>query len=141
MATDASFMEYVSEQATLGGRLTYRKMFGEYALYLDGVVVAFACDNQVFLKPTPAGEALAPSAAMLPAYPGSKLYLRLADELDDSERFARLLIATAAALPPPKSKGKAKSSAKAKGTTETKAKAKPKAKTKTTAARTRTSAG
>ena len=135
MATDASFMEYVSEQATLGGRLTYRKMFGEYALYLDGVVVAFACDNQVFLKPTPAGEALAPSAAMLPAYPGSKLYLRLADELDDSELFARLLIATAAALPPPTPKGKAKSSAKPKD------KAKPKAKTKTTAARTRTSAG
>lgn len=135
MATDASFMEYVSEQATLGGRLTYRKMFGEYALYLDGVVVAFACDNQVFLKPTPAGEALAPSAAMLPAYPGSKLYLRLADELDDSELFARLLIATAAALPPPKSKGKAKSSAKPKVKTKTKAK------TKTTAARTRTSAG
>ncbi len=135
MATDASFMEYVSEQAGLGGRLTYRKMFGEYALYLDGVVVAFACDNQVFLKPTPAGEALAPSAAMLPAYPGSKLYLRLADELDDSELFARLLAATAAALPPPKPKGKAKSSAKPKD------KAKPKAKTKTTAARTRTSAG
>ena len=40
MATDASFMEYVSEQATLGGRLTYRKMFGE----LPSQTLA-ACDS------------------------------------------------------------------------------------------------
>lgn len=35
MATDTSFMQYVAEQIDLGGRLSYRKMFGEYAVYLD----------------------------------------------------------------------------------------------------------
>ena len=29
MATDQGFINYVSEQAGLGGRLTHRKMFGE----------------------------------------------------------------------------------------------------------------
>ncbi len=32
--------------------LSARKMFGEYALYLDGKVVALVCDDQLFLKPT-----------------------------------------------------------------------------------------
>ncbi|MCK7502621.1 MAG: TfoX/Sxy family protein [Comamonadaceae bacterium] len=33
-------------------------MFGEYAIYLDGKVVALVCDNQFFVKPTDAGRAL-----------------------------------------------------------------------------------
>ena len=102
MATDASFIEYVREQAGLGDRLGSRKMFGEYALYVDGRVVALVCDDQVFVKPTPAGEALATSATLLPPYPGAKPHLRLVDELDDRELFARVLLATAEALPEPK---------------------------------------
>ncbi len=35
MASDRDFVLYVAEQIGLGSRLTYRKMFGEYALYLD----------------------------------------------------------------------------------------------------------
>ena len=31
MATDLSFVEYVTDQAQLGDRLTHKKMFGEYA--------------------------------------------------------------------------------------------------------------
>lgn len=54
MATDNSFMQYVAEQIDLGGRLSYRKMFGEYAVYLDEKVVALVCDNSLFIKPTPA---------------------------------------------------------------------------------------
>jgi len=38
--------------------LTSRRMFGEYALYLDGKTVAFVCDDTLFIKPTPG--ALAP---------------------------------------------------------------------------------
>lgn len=87
--------------------------FGEYALYLDGRVVAFVCDNQVFIKPTAAGEKLAPQAARLPPCPGAKLHLRLADELDDRDLLMRILVATANELPwpPPKMKAKAKPAA------------------------------
>lgn len=101
MATDASFIEYVCEQAGLARGLTHRKMFGEYALYLHGRVVALVCDNQVYVKPTPAGAALATSAARLPPYPGARPHLRLADELDDRELLGRILVATAEALPVP----------------------------------------
>jgi TfoX/Sxy family transcriptional regulator of competence genes len=51
MATDASFAEYVLEQIALPRRAEARRMFGEYALYVDGKVVALLCDDQLFLKP------------------------------------------------------------------------------------------
>lgn len=55
MASDLEFVLYVCEQAAQAGPLVYRKMFGEYALYLKGKVIGFVCDNQLFIKPTEAG--------------------------------------------------------------------------------------
>lgn len=114
MSTDASFIEYVCEQASLGKELSHRKMFGEYALYLHDRVVALVCDNQVFLKNTPAGATLAPAAAALPPYKGAKPHLRLAGELDDRDLLRRLFVATAAALPLPKPRPGRKSTPKSK---------------------------
>lgn len=104
MATDKSFVDYVVEQAELGDALTYRKMFGEYAIYHGDKVVAFACDNSLFVKPSSASLTLAPDLPLGPPYPGAKDY-PVADELlDDAERLRNLLLATSAALPPPKAK-------------------------------------
>ena len=52
--------------------LTARKMFGEYALYTGDTVVAFVCDNTLFIKPTPGALALLAGAEHGPACPGSK---------------------------------------------------------------------
>ncbi len=104
MASDADFVAYVCEQAGLGAALSYRKMFGEYALYLDGRVVALVCDDMLYVKPTAAGRALLDTVEEAPPYPGAKPHWRMDDVLDDGERLARLLIATAAALPLPKPK-------------------------------------
>jgi TfoX/Sxy family transcriptional regulator of competence genes len=106
MATDADFVDYIAEQADLGERLTRKKMFGEYALYLDGKVVAFVCDNSLFIKPTAAVEQLAPGLPQRPPYPVARPY-PVADELlDDSEALQRLLIRTAALLPVPRPRTK-----------------------------------
>ncbi|BFI94642.1 MAG: TfoX/Sxy family protein [Rhodanobacter sp.] len=102
MATDRDFLDYVTEQAALGERFAHKKMFGEYALYVDGKVVAFACDNSLFVKPSAAAAELAPKLPQRPPYPGAKDY-PVADELlDDSEAIRRLLLATAALMPLPK---------------------------------------
>ena len=102
MATDRDFIDYVTEQAGLGGRLTSKKMFGEYALYLDGKVVGFACDNSLFIKPSAAAVALAPDLPRRPPYPGAKDY-PVADELlDDTDALRRLIAATADLMPPPR---------------------------------------
>jgi TfoX/Sxy family transcriptional regulator of competence genes len=61
MATDREFLDYVVEQIDLGGRLTHKRLFGEFALYVDEKVVAFVCDNSVFFKPSQADRRLAPT--------------------------------------------------------------------------------
>jgi DNA transformation protein len=58
MATNAEFIQYVCDQLRGAGAISFRKMFGEYAVYCNGKVVALVCDNQFFLKPTAAGRAL-----------------------------------------------------------------------------------
>lgn len=104
MATDRIFVDYIAEQLGLGARLTHKKMFGEYALYLDEKVIAFACDNSLFIKPTEAATKFAPELPQRPPYPGAKDY-PVADELlDDGDELRRLIIATADALPAPKPK-------------------------------------
>lgn len=104
MGTERSFVDYVTEVAGLGSRLTHKKMFGEYALYLDGKVVAFACDNSLFIKPSKAVATLAPDLPQGPPYPGAKDY-PIADELlDDPTALRRLLEETAALMPLPKPK-------------------------------------
>jgi TfoX/Sxy family transcriptional regulator of competence genes len=108
MATELNFVEYVLETAGFRDRLTCKKMFGEYALYLDGKVVAFACDNSLFIKPSRAAATLAPDLPQGPPYPGAKEY-PIADELlDDPDALRRLIEATAALMPLPKPKKPAK---------------------------------
>jgi TfoX/Sxy family transcriptional regulator of competence genes len=107
MATELHFVDYILETARFRERLTYKKMFGEYALYLDEKVVAFACDNSLFIKPSAAVAALAPNLPKGPPYPGAKDY-PIADELlDDPDLLRRLIEETAALMPLPKPKKKA----------------------------------
>ena len=99
MATERHFVDYVIEQAGLGGRLTCKKLFGEFALYLDWKVVAFACDNSLFIKPSQAVQTLAPNLPKGPPYPQAKDF-PIADELlDDPEVLRRLFLETAALMP------------------------------------------
>lgn len=99
MSTDLSFVEHVAEQARLGSRLTWRKMFGEYALYIDGKVIAFACDDSLFIKPAAATAALVADLPKRPPYHGAKLYPVADEVLDDPERLQQLLLATWQAVP------------------------------------------
>lgn len=108
MATDADFIDYVHEQAGFGARLSHKRMFGEYALYLDDKVVAFACDNSLFLKPTEAGRTALPSVTPGKPYPEAKDYYVLDELLDDTALLQRLLQVTFDALPAPKPKPAAK---------------------------------
>lgn len=83
-------------------QLRAKAMFGEYALYLEGKVVAFVCDDLLFLKNLPEARAILPDHPLRPAYPGSKPYICMEDALDDPERAMDALRAIAAALPAPK---------------------------------------
>ena len=102
MPTDRQFVDYVMEQAGLGERLACRRLFGEYALYLDDKVVAFACDDSLFLKPSAAVAVHCPDAPLRPPYPEARGYPVIDEWLDDGDRLRAMLLATADALPAPK---------------------------------------
>ena len=104
MSTDTDFIEYVHEQAGLGGSLTSKKMFGEYGIYFDSKIVAVAADNSLFLKPTDAGRALLPNVVEAQPWPEAKAWFVLDEYLDDTELLQKLIRATADALPAPKPK-------------------------------------
>ncbi|MFC7518661.1 TfoX/Sxy family protein [Herbaspirillum sp. GCM10030257] len=108
MGTDLNYIQYVVEQVGLGSRLTHKKMFGEYALYVDGKVVAFVCDNSLFVKPSQAAVKLTPHLPQRAPYPGARNY-PVADELlDDSDSLRRLILETAVLMPEPKPKASRK---------------------------------
>jgi DNA transformation protein len=114
VASDLSFVEYVCDQLHDVERVTYRKMFGEYAIYVGEKVVALVCDNQVFVKQTDAGRALLQKPVMAPPYPGAKPAFRIDADLEDAELVSALFKATAVELPEPKPKKPKQSKAKKK---------------------------
>ncbi len=106
MASDLSFVEFVVDQIQNAGKITYRKMFGEYALYSDVKVVALICDNQLFVKPTQAGKSFIDNIVETPPYPGAKLYFLIEEQIDDRDWLSQLIKLTADELPAPKPKKK-----------------------------------
>jgi TfoX/Sxy family transcriptional regulator of competence genes len=104
MASTQSFVEYVCEQAGSDGAVSSRKMFGEYALYLQGKLVALVCDDHVFVKPTAEGRRLLVQPKEVAPYPGAKPCLWVTSLIDNRALLTSLFSATAAALPAPKPK-------------------------------------
>ena len=99
MATDQDFVDYLVDQMGGPERMTARKMFGEFALYSRGKVVALVCDNQLFVKPSEAGRAFIGQPDEALPYPGAKPWFLIADRHDDREWITRLIEITAEALP------------------------------------------
>jgi len=112
MASDLKTVLFIVDQSGLGSRLTYKRMFGEYALYLNTKVVAFVCDNRLFLKPTDASRALLGTPIEAPAYPGSKNFFLLEEELESPSLLRAALEVTESAVPLPKPKPKPKTKAR-----------------------------
>jgi TfoX/Sxy family transcriptional regulator of competence genes len=66
-------MDFILDQLSALPTVRARKMFGEYALYCEEKVVALVCDNQLFVKITPAGKKLVGERYEEgEAYPGAK---------------------------------------------------------------------
>ena len=102
MASDQETIDYICAQMAGAGQISARRMFGEYGVYCDGIIVGLICDNQLFLKPVPAVLALMPDATLAPAYPGGKLKVLVDDALEDTDLLAQAVRAVVAAAPPPK---------------------------------------
>ena len=104
MASDESLVEFIADQMGDAGPVSYRKMFGEYAMYCRGKVVALVCDNQLFVKQTEGGRSYLGSIVEAAPYPGAKLHFLIGDAFEDREWISGLIKITAEELPAPKPK-------------------------------------
>lgn len=97
MASHQDFVDYVAEQLAEAGTIRGRKMFGEYGLYCDDVFFAVICDDQLFVKITPAGEAAFPNLPKAPPYEGARDYIWVED-VENREQMTELVRITCKAL-------------------------------------------
>lgn len=105
MSSQQKTVDYILEQAAGAGTLSARKMFGEYGMYCDGKIMALICDDQLFIKPTQAGQDYLGEVTEGEPYPGAKPYFLIeGDRWDDADWLAGLVRVTAAELPVPKPK-------------------------------------
>lgn len=105
MATKQSTVDYLLEQLAKTGNMRARKMFGEYGLYYNEKVVAFVCDDKLFVKPTKAGKDFIGTVEEAPPYPGAKMYFLISgDQWENSDWLSELIVRTAEELPLPKTK-------------------------------------
>ena len=104
MASSLNYVEFIMEQMSGAGAITYRRMFGEYGLYCDGKYFGVVCEDRVLVKITPAGEALAPDCPRsIPYKDGGEMFL---PDVEDREKLVELVRATCAALPEKKPRKK-----------------------------------
>lgn len=105
MASNLEYVEYVCDQLSGAGVISYKKMFGDYCVYCDGKVFGLICDDQLFIKKTAAGLAVIPDCELAAPYEGAKPHL-LIENVDDRELMAKFISATCDELPMPKPKKK-----------------------------------
>jgi len=106
MGSDQEFVDYVLDQLVGVGEIEAKKMFGEYAVYLNGKIVGLVCDNRLFVKPTTAGREFIGEVVEAPAYPGAKPSFLIEDGLEDSPWLSELFRVSEKELPAPKPKKK-----------------------------------
>lgn len=104
MASDLSFLQYVVDQLASLRDIGYKKMFGEYCVYLREIPVFLVCDNTTFVKILPeTSELLGADCETGYPYDGAKLHYVL--DIDDAELACAVANAVAKARTSEKRKG------------------------------------
>lgn len=100
MATRKETIEFILEKLGDPKLFTARAMFGEYALYAKGKVVALICDDQLYVKILPASSELEGLCEKDSPYPGAKPhYLVEESQLHDLRSLPDILLEIADSLP------------------------------------------
>lgn len=77
MATSGEYIEFVCEQLDGIDGISYRKMFGEYMVYIHGKPVLLVCDNTVMVKKAPELASILSDAPDAIPYEGGKTHYLL----------------------------------------------------------------
>ena len=83
MSTNLSFIEFVCDQISGSGSIRYRKMFGEYMVYVNDKPLLLVCNNTVYVKNLEILEDIMSSSERGIPYEGSKEHYIL--DMDNKE--------------------------------------------------------
>jgi hypothetical protein len=102
MATSLDFIQYVCGQITDTGVVTYKKMFGEYMVYVNAKPLLLVCDNTVYVKMLDCIEKEMKDMETGEPYGGAKPHYIL--DIDNADLCRRVVMLLDAATPVPKPK-------------------------------------
>jgi hypothetical protein len=104
MASTPDYVEYVAERLASTGRVRYKKMFGEYMVYVNDKPLVLVCDNTAFVKFLPCLDSLMANAERGLPYDGAKEHYIL--DVEDSELAEHVIEELNRVVNVPKSKDK-----------------------------------
>jgi TfoX/Sxy family transcriptional regulator of competence genes len=105
MATQKETADFILHKLRDSTRFSVRAMFGEYAIYANGKVAGFICDDLLYIKIVPASKDLEPICEKGPPYPGAKPYYIVEEvQLSTIENLPNILTAVANSAPQKKKK-------------------------------------
>ncbi len=107
MATSAEYMEFVCDQVRGAGAVRYKKMFGEYMVYINDKPVLLVCNSTVYVKKLPELAKLMEGAPCGVPYAGSKEHYIL--DIEDKELAGKAAEVLEQATPLPKPRKKKES--------------------------------
>ncbi len=106
MATSVDYIEFVCEQvrgAIRGaGDIRYKKMFGEYMVYVNDKPILLVCDNTVYIKMLPELEELMEQAETGCPYEGAKEHYILDVEETELSRATIDILVEKTPVPKPR---------------------------------------
>ncbi len=89
MASKKEYLDYVLGQLQ-GVQVTYKKMMGEYLLYVGGMLIGGVYDDRLLIKPTKRAKDLLPNAQYDFPYENAKPMI-ICDFVDDKEKLSTFI--------------------------------------------------
>ena len=109
MSTQKETIEFILEKLKDKRRFSARAMFGEYALYAEGKVVALVCNDQLYVKVVPASKVLEKICDTDSPYPGAKPHYVVEESmLSTMDELPDILLEISKSLPAKKIRKKAR---------------------------------
>ncbi len=103
MASSKDYLLFVLDCLSEVEGISYRRMMGEYVLYMHGKVAAFICDDRLLVKNVPAAHRVLQNPPMQKLFEGSKDMIFIED-VENMALMAELFEAIYPELPEPKPK-------------------------------------
>lgn len=87
MSSDKNYLKLVLDKLDSLYDINYKSMMGEYIIYYKNKIIAYVCDNHLFIKPTNKAKYLIKNYVLKPPYQNAKDMIFIENINDYSNDF------------------------------------------------------